>query len=198
MAMDEPARPRTRVDFEHGYAEFDPTDQERMGGRLVPRLITVHIAGAPDHPATTLTLEARSGVPVCTQVTVQAKPEGREVRVADLRAIRLEDWLEAIIAEVALRIVITDDAGDPVVVSPAPGTPEARRVAVAAVRAARSGTRRRITDAHLRGVATVYLADTTGAPNKAVVERFGVPKRTAARWVAAARDKGFIPGRDEK
>jgi hypothetical protein len=145
-----------------------------------------------------LTLEARDGIPVCTRVTVEAKSEGREVRAVDLRAIRLEDWLEAIIAEVALRVVLTDDAGEPLVVSPGPGTPEAKRLAVAAVREARSNTRKHITDGHLRKVAAVYLADTANAPLKAVGERFGVSKRTAARWVATARDNGFIPERDEK
>jgi len=196
--MEDAPRPRTRVDFEHGHAEFDAGDQVRMGDRLVPRLITVHITGAPDLPATTMTVEARDGVPVCTEVVIRAKPGSREVRAADLRAIRLEDWLEAIIAEVAVQVVLTDEAGEPVVVSPAPATPDARRLAVSAVRAVRSGTRRRVTDALLRDVAAIYRGDQSGHPRLAVSERYGISKRTAARWVAAAREKKLIPGRDEQ
>ncbi|SEF34484.1 hypothetical protein SAMN05421837_107409 [Amycolatopsis pretoriensis] len=197
--MPDHPRPLTRADFTYGYAEFDAGDTVRMGGdRLLPRRITAYITSAPDLPATMLTIEARDGVPVCTAVTVTAKDGGREVRAVDLRAIKLEDWIEAIVAEVAPTIVASDDDGRPIIVSPAPGTPDAQRLAVAAVRAARHGTRKTVTEDHLRTVAEVYNAADPRRGIKTVEERFGTSYRTAARWIAAARDKGFIPERDEK
>jgi hypothetical protein len=50
-----------------------------------------------------------------------------------------------------------------------------------------------MTDENLRRVADVYLSDGTGAPIVAVMGAFHAKRRTASRWVAKAREEGFIP-----
>jgi transposase len=49
-------------------------------------------------------------------------------------------------------------------------------------------------DADLRAVADVYqLAYVTGgAPTKTVMERLGLPRSTAGRWIALARERGLL------
>lgn len=53
--------------------------------------------------------------------------------------------------------------------------------------------RRRVTDELLREVAAAYRENVdTGAPTKAVAEKLTVSHSTAARYVAQARDRGFL------
>ena len=58
--------------------------------------------------------------------------------------------------------------------------------------------RRTITDALLREAAAVYNADTTGKPTKAVREHFPTSQRNAARYVALAKERGFITNQEEQ
>lgn len=65
--------------------------------------------------------------------------------------------------------------------------------APAAIRAElRRHSYQRIDEGHLREVADVYQA-AERHPTKAVAERFGVPRPTAARWVMTARARRFLP-----
>jgi hypothetical protein len=52
--------------------------------------------------------------------------------------------------------------------------------------------RRVIDDAHLRYVAQIYK-NAPKAPTEAVAEQLHTAKRNATRWVAMARERGFIP-----
>lgn len=57
----------------------------------------------------------------------------------------------------------------------------------------RAGPKRRAMTPELLGeVAKVYVACATGAPTLAVAEHFGVPHRTATRWVAVARKNKLL------
>jgi hypothetical protein len=56
-------------------------------------------------------------------------------------------------------------------------------------------------DAHYRQVAEVWLAawqQRKPKPNKAVVERWGVPSTTAANWVRTARRRGILTQRYQR
>lgn len=58
--------------------------------------------------------------------------------------------------------------------------------------------RRTVTDELLQEVARVYEGDTTGAPTKAVADHFPTSHRNATRYVALARERGFLaPYREE-
>jgi hypothetical protein len=59
--------------------------------------------------------------------------------------------------------------------------------------AAATRRRRTVDDELLREVAEVHRNDLTFAPVKAVQEHFHTSRRNAARWVALARERGFVP-----
>lgn len=60
-------------------------------------------------------------------------------------------------------------------------------------------TRRRhaMSDELLREVAEVVRAETRGEPRQAVRRHFHTSERTASRWIAAARERGFITDTSE-
>lgn len=61
-------------------------------------------------------------------------------------------------------------------------------------RAPEVGKRYRLTPAHLKSVAAVYLdaLRSGGGPTLAVADHFGVPHSTAAKWVGRARKQGTL------
>ncbi|WP_414944542.1 hypothetical protein [Amycolatopsis sp. cmx-11-32] len=163
-----------------------------MRDQLIPPEITVVMPSAPDLPSLTMKIEMRKEVPVCTEVTIQAKEDGREVRTTDLRAVQLQDLIELIVTAVSSKIISAGPDG--LVLGDNQGaTRENFDAALATIRAARKGTRARITDDFLREVAETYRANVDGSPTKAVEEKYGVEYRTAARWVERARAKGYLP-----
>lgn len=101
-------------------------------------------------------------------------------------------WLDIPVATVALPVCATCHG------KPRPGWAcrecEVGEPAVDADPAVRSGRRNRLTDAHLRAVAEVYLtADKCGLPpTRTVADRFTVPHSTAAKWVGHARKRGIL------
>lgn len=178
-----------------GHAKYDGAAMVQLGDRLVPRSIAVHFPSAPDLPALDMTIEVRNDIPVCTQITVHAKDDGREVRDVDLRAIRIDDWIEDIVAVASSKIVSEDGAAviEAVVYGDERDNRE-RSAARAMVRAARKDGRRRVTDDLLRDVAETYRANIpNGRPLQAVQRKFQVSYRTAARYVERARASKFLP-----
>jgi len=165
-----------------------------------------------------MTIEVRKGVPRCTELTIKAEPKGREVRGVDIRAVKLEKWV-AEIAAVASMDAVTSDDGSTVfrrslnraLAGAEPGEvvnatfTEWKRMnadelgevefshAHEVVKSARSQARRTVTDELLRQVAEVYRANLKDRPGEAVRAAFWVHPRTAARYIRAARDKGFLP-----
>ncbi len=55
-----------------------------------------------------------------------------------------------------------------------------------------------LTDELLQEVASVVKSDTRGEPRQAVRKHFSTSLRTASRWLAAARDRGFLATDDNK
>ncbi len=62
---------------------------------------------------------------------------------------------------------------------------------LSAVKASRR--QRIVNDELLQEVAEVYQADETGAPTRAVAAHFPTSHRNATRYVAMARNRGFLP-----
>lgn len=65
------------------------------------------------------------------------------------------------------------------------------REAAAEIRRVWQGTKR-YPNTHFAEVAAVYEAHRADRPTKSVSEKFGVPKSTAAKWVARARSLGYL------
>ena len=132
-----------------------------------------------------MTIEVRQGIPVYTEVTLQARPDGPEVRRRDLD-LPLDRWLELIVAACSL-VGAVDASGRTTLVQPIED-----RAALMNVRRARSG-RPRIPQERLEKVADVYREHIEDRPTEAVSGAFGVSHRTAARYVQQAREGGLLP-----
>jgi hypothetical protein len=118
---------------------------------------------------------------VCDRLTVERKLGGPPVTTEGIREIPVAALVRAA-AEVSIwRSRSTDDGG----IKAVPGWP-----LQVPTRAPGAGPG----DEHLRAVAATYqLAYATGArPTKAVMERFGLPRATASRWIALARKRGLL------
>jgi len=214
---------RERINLAAGWAEFDRGSEVQVGDRAIPQRIDVTMPSTPDGwPSLHLTIEVRKGAPQCTELTIRAHPEGREVRGVDIRAVRLEAWVDEIAAVASMDVVTLDDGstvfsksinramagaapGEVVNTTPGAAIAELRRYladeggedeirqAKKGIQHARSAARRTVTDELLRQVAEVYRANLKDRPGEAVRAAFWVHPRTAARYIRAARDKGFLP-----
>jgi hypothetical protein len=154
----------------------------QVGDRFVPPRIFVHsrIANVPDLK---MKIEVREGIPVVTEVTLQARPDGPEVRRRHLDALALDDLLEQIVA--ACSVKDADGTGRTLI-------PDMDRgAALRNVRGARSG-RTRISQERLLKAAEIYREHVDGRPTEAIARAFGVSHRTAARYVQHARKSGLL------
>jgi Family of unknown function (DUF6214) len=180
---------RRTVSFAGGItATYDPASgRVQVGDRWVPPRIIVHSAGSANEPDLRMMIEVRQGIPVYTEVTLHARPDGPEVRRRDLD-IPLDGWLEQIVAACSLIARGIDASGNWTTLV----QPIEDRAALTNVRRARSG-RPRIPQERLQEVADVYREHIEERPTEAVSRAFGVSHRTAARYVQQAREAGLLP-----
>jgi hypothetical protein len=177
----------------HGLATWDPAaDKVQLGDRrLVPREILVRVRGGPKEPDLAMKIEVRKGIPQWVEVVLRARPDGsEEVRDKHLRAIRLGDWLEQIVA--ACSLGFSGAGADGTVWS----KPVDDRSAVADIRRAVSGQPRTVTPELLQKVSEIYRQHFADRPTESVARAFNVKHRTAARYVQRARSAGYLPPTD--
>ena len=62
---------------------------EVLNGVAVPRQASAHRVGKLGDPDTSILFEVRDDSPVCVEIVVKAKPDGRGVRGADLERLNL-------------------------------------------------------------------------------------------------------------
>ena len=140
-------------------------------------------------------LEVRDGKPSITRLACSETPGGPEVTTSTLRGLKVPDLKEEAISLTLSFVWLSD--------RPPPGVTgaEARRqwvrddekkFAQTVSGADRSGRRRSVTDGLLRQVADVYREYQHGTPTKAVAEKLGTSHRNATRWIASAKQRGFI------
>lgn len=127
---------------------------------------------------------------IMTFQLIQRDPS-REVRSTDLRHVHLKDALEEAWLKVTYRPVkVRDtDASPADMITPVTTEQDKRKT----LRGLRSQNRRKVTPALHQKVAKIWLADTTGAPTKAVADYFGLAPSTASLYVKRARDAGMLP-----
>ena len=70
----------------------------KVRDRLVPETLFVDLDGDGEQPALRMKIEVRQGVPVCTELRLTARPGGRDVQRSDLRAVRIDSWIEQAVA----------------------------------------------------------------------------------------------------
>lgn len=183
---------RNRIDLTVGWAEYDQMgDDVRIGDRLVPRLIYVEFPGVDGQPRLTMTLDASSGVPRCTDLRIESVEDGREVRTKDLRAVEVDNWIAAIVPLTAHQVV-SEGPGfvNSVVRVPDSYSADFKDAKATFERARRTG-RRKVNDDLLARVAEVYKSEEL-RPAEAVRVAFGIAERTAFRWIAEARKRGLL------
>ncbi len=165
----------------HGQATWEKADVE-IGDRLVPREIFVYVRGGTEQPDLEMKIEVREGIPQCVELVLRARPDGGpEVRDKDLAVIRVNDWLERIVAVCSLKRSGSGWA-----------KPVDDRTALADITRVRS-RRPRISRERLQKVAEVYRQHFDKRPTEAVARAFDVSHRTAARYVQQARAAGHLP-----
>jgi hypothetical protein len=160
-----------------------------VNGLHVPAEIHLRFPGAPEQPSLHATFGIRNGEPVCTAVSVEAKPHGDEVRPGDFDIVRRElaNWSQAVITSVMQHNAT--GAGDTVNVPDFADAATAQK----AYRESRRRVRRKVDEQLLTEVAALYRDNIDDKPWKAIVDRFNVSETTAARYVVQARKAGLLP-----
>jgi hypothetical protein len=162
---------RTEVDHGPGYAQF--------GDTVVPRRVAYTIEGDHSSPSLRIEFEIRDERPFCSSVHIDASAQGRSIRTGDLTSLpSLERLAEECFAELAMRAGTSNPF-------------EAFIGDKAGVRQAR-GEIHSGGDAELKEVARVYREHVDERPVEAV-EALGYTRRTAARRIQQAREKGLLP-----
>jgi hypothetical protein len=156
----------------HGRANYETADVV-VGDRLVPSEIFVNVRGGISTPDFAMKIEVRQGIPVCTEVSLTARPDGPEIREKDLKYLRLNDWLEQIVAQCSMKYSSSGGV---------------------------TGWAKPVDDwgalADMQKVAEIYRQHFDKRPTEAVARSFGVSHRTAARYVQQARAAGHLPDTD--
>jgi hypothetical protein len=138
-----------------------------------------------------LTASARPGVVECDGLTVLRRRGGPPIGASKLRKVSVDRLLQSVAMAVAFRI---EDGPEGRYYEPAHSV----GVRVVVPKPPEPRGRASLTDEHLRKVADVYLAVPRDVRNvRQIVARdpqWGreVPAQTAARWIRAATDRGFL------
>lgn len=161
-----------------------------------------HFPGKPlEEPVLRMALEVRRGIPTFTRVELVAATGGVEISGAHLGLVRenLEWWRDMIVRNAAQRSAEQVQPGDlpgwDTLMAPDWADPDQ---AVDAVRKVRRGRPRKATDARHDRVAMIYRAHQQN-PLEAIRDAYRkgdgekISQRTAARYVAEAREAGALP-----
>jgi hypothetical protein len=159
----------------------------KLGATRVPVRFEVVVAPAKFAPVVQLTVEIVKQVPRCTEVVVKADGTGTEILAKHLKEIRLNDWIDVAIANVAREVIPIKPGASLRALS---RTPKGQRSAKLAISVARRRTK--ITPEFLAEVADVYRQN-FDRPVVAVERAFGVRHRTAANYVDLARKAKLLP-----
>ncbi len=150
----------------------------RLGdGLAVPSPVTITVTGEPFDLV--LEVELQAGRLVCRDLRVRQVDGGPPVTGEALRRIPVSE-----VIRVALEDLI--ERAEEI----APQTWESAPIGPPPEHVARHGP----TDEALRHVAAIYrFTYALGeSPTKGVQDRLGLPRSTAGRWVALARERGFL------
>ena len=128
----------------------------------------------------------RMGHFVCNRLTIQRREDGPPITTEGLREIPVAAFLRLAVEGNLRRIGPTEYDGRTSSWKLTPTGP------IRLSERARAGAGPSEQD--LRAVADVYLLAhvTGGAPTKTVMDRFGLPRSTASRWIKMAREQGLL------
>lgn len=168
--------------------------QVRLGDYMVPRAITWTVTGERGGPDLRFEFAVKDGQPLCTEAHVVGAADGRPVRSSDLAGFNVDSMVTDVFMRFAQPILRDDDGEIESVFTTEIGEREhwaINKTVEDAVKRPRGAS-----DAELLEVAQVY-AENPAAPIQAVEIRLGYARRTAARRVAQARERGFLTEENE-
>jgi len=170
-------------------ASYKMEDVVDLDGYALPKSWEVEFVNDNDQPDLTMRFRVDdNGRVQCRSAMLNAKPEGREIRLQDFRDVRVGDLLETAVQLVAIPVSVggsEDGSTDLAVIRmemEARG-PRDPRSAVHAV----NRRRLRVTPARLAEVAEI-VSVAEGSPVEAVEGAFDVQRRAAQLWIKRARD----------
>ena len=204
-----PFKLTVRVELNLGHAEYNELDMVSVGDRRVPRRISVHFPGtaateksSPGQPALDMQIEVIKGIPMCSSLTLTKTPHGHEVRSKDLRLIRIEDWIEYIVARCSHQYTLSGNDVRVALSGSGPTVEDIRNVTEARkpLRNVGGRHRRTIDREFLTKVAGIYREQIDDRPLKAIEFAFDVQPRTAAWYVELCRSDEYrlLPKADSK
>jgi hypothetical protein len=169
---------RLEVQWSRIQGESTERLSERLTGPQVKVGIVVH-DGRPEVDFVAVRRSPESARGFATEITAKA--------LSEIPLREIVDKVVGLAAMVSMRMPPLDGEG---------GSPAVQEweedVSGAADAALMSRHRRTVDDALLRRVADVYKSDMGGAPTKAVSDQLFTSHRNATRWVALARQRGFL------
>lgn len=182
---------RTTVATDNGMSvSYDGAGpQVRVEDLYLPVEFEMSWPGVQGGPDLNIRFAVLDGRPQCREVRVTSPDGGREIRTADTKSIRIDNFIKAA-SVLAAEHWIDTEGGVTTTVTTNRGADAAE--ALQTITRARRDSRRRIDDDLLRTTAEVYRAHADANPTKAVAEHFKVKHRTAGDYVRAARDKRFL------
>ena len=155
-------------------------------GVFVPERLTAIVERDGDHTVE-IDISVEDGKLVCDAVRVFRNPERPSLTGHELRRLEVSEWM----IRATAKFGVGNQEG--VVTTPAAwGTDEYRTDVEGVVR--RSQRRNQVTEEDLRTAAEIYRehADTRN-PTATVAKQLSIGRSTAARWVALARERGYLP-----
>ena len=173
----------------------------------VPAAVEFTFTGEPGEPDVFGRFEIRAGRPECVEIRITARPNGRDLRTADLQGIT-EVGVDALTSEAFERFAVEPNADGSWTWEAneldADGRPRAKAawdiqadrdlawLAAGELRERRQ-SRRPVSQEELEVVAGIYREHVDGNPTAKVQKVFGYSKRTAFRRVEQARAAGLLP-----
>jgi hypothetical protein len=157
-----------------------------LGDYLVPAVFYLRLPSSATEPSLQLTFAIREGAPVCIDVALKAKAQGRQILPKDFKAVQsqLNDM-----SEFAFTYVMRASEEH------MPGMVDDRS-ARRAYQTGQTRSRRKVTDELLQQVAALYRDTIDSGPWRAIAEADGVSETTAGRYILLARKAGHLPPTD--
>jgi hypothetical protein len=166
-----------------------PTElTELADGTPFPASITVAIVRIGMLPIIELTLKVRDGRPVLTRFSfVSRGPDGPPLTPSEIHDTNIKDIFDSAV----LHIASTAGLQDQDVILPFEGDAEAGEAAADLARGRRGPSERQ-----LRMTAAIWRENKDYDPRKQVASGLYVSERTASRWIALAKENGYIKEED--
>lgn len=156
---------------------------ELADGTPFPRYFTCAVVPRGLAPLMQLTLEVRQGRPVLTRFTfLDRGPEGPELSASAIHETKVGDIVQNVIERVGETASLQERG----VILPGEGNPEAGQRASDLARG-----RRGPSESQLQQTANIWRENTYD-PRKQVAEMLDVSPRTASRFIALAKERGYI------